>query len=99
MLRGEAEFSVGSRHVSGGGLVCASAIGGQGATALSLTASMPAASPSFVLSFFPQGFNWSVIRRMISAGATMLAYPLTTSTDPMSGFFCTTKEVRLFLLA
>ena len=29
---------------------------------------------------------------IISAGATLLARPLCTSTDPMSGFFCTTKH-------
>jgi dolichol-phosphate mannosyltransferase len=59
VLRQEAEFSVGSRHVGGGGL----------------------------------GFNWSIHRRLISAIATMLAFPLTSSTDPMSGFFCTSKRV------
>eukprot|EP00051_Salpingoeca_urceolata_P008266 m.104712 g.104712 ORF g.104712 m.104712 type:complete len:167 (+) comp15660_c0_seq2:269-769(+) len=59
VLSGEAEFSVGSRHVGDGGL----------------------------------GFEWSLLRRLISAGATLLAAPLTSSTDPMSGFFCTTKKV------
>ena len=39
------------------------------------------------------GFEWSLLRRLISKGATLLAYPLTASTDPMSGFFCTTKQV------
>ena len=38
------------------------------------------------------GFEWSLLRRIISAGATLLAWPLTTSTDPMSGFFCLSKE-------
>ena len=38
------------------------------------------------------GFEWSLIRRVISAGATLLARPLTPSTDPMSGFFCISKE-------
>ena len=38
------------------------------------------------------GFEWSAVRRAISAGATALALPLTKSTDPMSGFFCTTKK-------
>ena len=32
-----------------------------------------------------------MVRVIISAGATLLARPLCTSTDPMSGFFCTTK--------
>eukprot|EP00055_Hartaetosiga_balthica_P008289 m.30363 g.30363 ORF g.30363 m.30363 type:complete len:261 (-) comp6225_c0_seq1:3368-4150(-) len=59
VLNGDAEFTLGSRNVSGGGL----------------------------------GFNWSFKRRMISHVATMLAYPLTASSDPMSGFFCTTKSV------
>ncbi|EGD78657.1 hypothetical protein PTSG_01636 [Salpingoeca rosetta] len=39
------------------------------------------------------GFDWSMTRRLISSTATMLARPLTPSTDPMSGFFCTTKTV------
>jgi dolichol-phosphate mannosyltransferase len=39
------------------------------------------------------GFEWSLIRRLISAGATALAFPVAKSTDPMSGFFCTTKKV------
>ena len=38
------------------------------------------------------GFKWSLSRRVISAGATLLAAPLTPSTDPMSGFFCLSKE-------
>ena len=38
------------------------------------------------------GFEWNVVRVIISAGATLLARPLCTSTDPMSGFFCTTKQ-------
>ena len=38
------------------------------------------------------GFDWSMSRRVISAVATLLAAPLTTSTDPMSGFFCLSKE-------
>ena len=58
VLRGDADFAVGSRHVGGGGL----------------------------------GFDWSVIRRVISAGATLLAWPLTSSTDPMSGFFCLSRQ-------
>ena len=39
------------------------------------------------------GFEWNVVRVIISAGATLLARPLCTSTDPMSGFFCTSKQV------
>jgi len=39
------------------------------------------------------GFEWSLSRRIISKGATMLAWPLATASDPMSGFFCTTKQV------
>ena len=38
------------------------------------------------------GFEWSLLRRIISQGATLLCLPLTTSTDPMSGFFCVSKE-------
>ena len=59
VLDGRADFSVGSRHVGGGGV----------------------------------GFEWNVVRVIISAGATLLARPLCASTDPMSGFFCTTKQV------
>jgi len=39
------------------------------------------------------GFEWSAARRIVSRGATLLAWPVARSTDPMSGFFCTTKEV------
>lgn len=39
------------------------------------------------------GFDWSLTRRLISSGATLLAKPVSPSTDPMSGFFCTTKKV------
>lgn len=59
VLEGKAEFVVGSRNVSGGGV----------------------------------GFEWSILRRIISWGATMLAWPVAASTDPMSGFFCTSREV------
>lgn len=59
VLLGEAEFSVGSRNVSGGGV----------------------------------GFDWSLKRRITSSGATMLAWPVAKSTDPMSGFFCTRRDV------
>lgn len=59
VLEGRADFSVGSRHVGGGGI----------------------------------GFAWSAVRVVISSGATLLARPLCASTDPMSGFFCTTKRV------
>ena len=41
------------------------------------------------------GFDWSLLRQAISAVATGLCRPLTSCTDPMSGFFCTTKEVPL----
>lgn len=39
------------------------------------------------------GFEWNFIRRLISWVATLLAWPVAGSTDPMSGFFCTTKTV------
>jgi len=58
VLRGEAEFAVGSRHVEGGGAE-----------------------------------NFPPVRRLISFVATMLAWPLSSSTDPMSGFFALNKEV------
>ena len=32
--------------------------------------------------------NWPLGRRLISKGATLLARPLTSVSDPMSGFFC-----------
>lgn len=54
VLSGEADFAIGSRNVSEGGI----------------------------------GFEWSLLRTVISKGATILAAPLTTSSDPMSGFFC-----------
>ena len=38
------------------------------------------------------GFEWSLARRLISKGATVLAYPLASSTDPMSGFFCLSRK-------
>jgi len=57
ILRGEADFAVGSRHVEGG------------------------AAEDFPL-----------VRRIISWVATLLAYPLTASRDPMSGFFSLSKE-------
>lgn len=59
VLEGDAEFTVGSRNVAGGGC----------------------------------GFEWSFFRRLLSWGATLLAWPVAASTDPMSGFFCTTKTV------
>ena len=37
--------------------------------------------------------GWSMHRKAISAGATLLALPLTRCKDPMSGFFATTQEV------
>lgn len=39
------------------------------------------------------GFDWAIHRRLISHGATLLAIGVSSSTDPMSGFFCTTKQV------
>jgi len=39
------------------------------------------------------GFEWSAFRRIVSSGATLLAWPVASSTDPMSGFFCTSKTV------
>jgi len=59
VMEGEAEFSIGSRHVDGGGV----------------------------------GFEWSVLRRVVSRGATLLAWPVAACSDPMSGFFCVSKEV------
>lgn len=58
VLKGEAEFAMGSRYTAGGGF----------------------------------GFEWSMLRYVMSRGATMLAWPVAPSTDPMSGFFCVTKE-------
>lgn len=39
------------------------------------------------------GFDWSLFRQVVSKGATLLAWPLARSTDPMSGFFCVRAEV------
>ena len=36
--------------------------------------------------------DWPVHRRIISSGARLLALPLTTASDPMSGFFGLRKE-------
>lgn len=36
--------------------------------------------------------GWPLARRLISSGATLLARPLTASTDPMSGFFCLSRN-------
>ncbi|KAK6969379.1 nucleotide-diphospho-sugar transferase [Favolaschia claudopus] len=36
--------------------------------------------------------NWPLYRRVISWGARMLARPLTTASDPMTGFFALRKE-------
>jgi len=33
--------------------------------------------------------GWTMIRKVISLGATILAWPLTSCSDPMSGFFAT----------
>ena len=37
--------------------------------------------------------GWTLSRKLISWGATLLARPLTPCTDPMSGFFCLPREV------
>lgn len=37
--------------------------------------------------------GWPLVRRVISQGATLLARPLTTCSDPMSGFFCLSRRV------
>lgn len=37
--------------------------------------------------------GWTLSRKIISMGATVLARPLTPCTDPMSGFFCTSRTV------
>ena len=39
------------------------------------------------------GFEWAIHRRLISLVATFLAVGVSRSSDPMSGFFCTTKSV------
>lgn len=39
------------------------------------------------------GFDWALHRRLISWFATFLASALSSSSDPMSGFFCTTQDV------
>ena len=36
--------------------------------------------------------NWPLYRRVISGGARLLALPLTTASDPMTGFFGIRKE-------
>jgi dolichol-phosphate mannosyltransferase len=36
--------------------------------------------------------DWPLYRRIISSGARVLALPLTTASDPMSGFFGIRKE-------
>ena len=36
--------------------------------------------------------GWPLYRRVISSGARMLALPLTSASDPMSGFFGIRKE-------
>ena len=36
--------------------------------------------------------DWPLYRRVISSGARLLALPLTTASDPMSGFFGIRKE-------
>jgi len=37
------------------------------------------------------GFEWSFFRRLVSKAATLLAIGVSSSTDPMSGFFCISK--------
>lgn len=37
------------------------------------------------------GFEWSFFRRLMSQAATLLAIGVSSSTDPMSGFFCISK--------
>jgi dolichol-phosphate mannosyltransferase len=39
------------------------------------------------------GFRWSLFRTFVSYVFTMLAKPVAESSDPMSGFFCTRKDV------
>ena len=36
--------------------------------------------------------NWPFYRRVISGGARMLALPLTSASDPMTGFFGIRRE-------
>ena len=36
--------------------------------------------------------SWPLYRRIISSGARMLALPLTSASDPMSGFFGIRRE-------
>merc|ERR1712182_187397 len=38
------------------------------------------------------GFEWSLVRRVISQGATLLAIGVTNTSDPMSGFFTISKQ-------
>lgn len=39
------------------------------------------------------GFEWALVRQIISKVATLIAWPVARSTDPMSGFFCVNKQV------
>jgi dolichol-phosphate mannosyltransferase len=41
--------------------------------------------------------NWPLYRRIISWGARSLARPLTSASDPMTGFFGIRKELVCFL--
>ena len=41
--------------------------------------------------------GWPLYRRVISSGARMLALPLTSASDPMSGFFGIRKETVSFI--
>ena len=38
-------------------------------------------------------FDWSLKRRVLSLGATALAWGLVTTRDPMSGFMCLSKSL------
>ena len=37
--------------------------------------------------------DWGLLRKLNSIGATLLARPLTSASDPMAGFFCLRREV------
>jgi dolichol-phosphate mannosyltransferase len=39
------------------------------------------------------GYEWALHRRLISRVATLLAIGVSSSSDPMSGFFCCTKKL------
>jgi len=56
--KGKADMAIGSRYISGGGII-----------------------------------NWTIKRKIVSRGATLIARPLTKIKDPMSGFFFLKREV------